>query len=232
MKYGIIVATYRELEEIKRILIHHRDCKYYDLNFYEGEISEKNVVIVKCGVGKVNAARTAQMLIDKFEVDKIINIGVAGGINPELHIKDIVIGNKLVQYDFDTSAIDNTKKGEIEGIGIFFESDKKLVDLCKNVLDNNSKKDYEYKIGTIATADNFCADSKIANSVRDEFGAECIEMEGAAIAQVCYLDKKPFLVIRGISDSPNGNNGIDYTEYCRIAAKQVVDLIKEMLKLT
>lgn len=230
MKIGVIVATIQEITETKKILENVSSKNSFDLVFYEGRVAKKEVILVRCGVGKVNAARTAQMLIDKYDVDCVINIGAAGAINSELNIKDIVIGDSLVQYDFDISALGNSTKGELDGIGKFIRSDAKLVNICKNVLENQKDRDFNYKIGTIATADVFCADPKVAKEIHREFGAECVEMEGAAIAQVCFLDNVPFLVIRGISDSPNGNNGIDYFEYCNIAAKQAANILGELIK--
>lgn len=225
MSTGIIVATTEELAETKNIMKDINKKEYYNLSFFVGNINNKEVVLVKCGIGKVNAARTAQILVDKFDVKEIINIGAAGAINPELNVKDIVIGDKLVQYDFDISSLGNSEKGEIEGVGKFIKSDSKLVNLCKKVLENDDNRDFNFKIGTIASADFFCSDKKIAEQTRKEFDAECVEMEGAAIAQVCFLDKIPFLVIRGISDTPNGNNEIDYHTYCKVAAKQAAEIL-------
>lgn len=230
MKIGIIVATDQEIEETRKILKNSVSQKIYGLEFFTGNISNKNVVLVKCGIGKVNAGRTAQIMIDKFEPSYIVNIGAAGAINSELNIKDIVIGNKLVQYDFDISSLGDSEKGEISGIGKYIKSDNKLVSICEDVLENKMQRDFNYKIGIIATADIFCSDKSVAEKIRKEFNAECVEMEGAAIAQVCYLDSIPFLVIRGISDSPNGNNGIDYYSYCNIAARQSAKILENILK--
>ena len=229
MNIGIIVATDRELIEIKNIMDTFEERDIYELTFVKGKINGKKVIVVKCGVGKVNAARTTQILIDKFDVDKIINIGAAGGINPELKIQDIVIGEKLVQYDFDISSAGDYEKGEIQGIGKFIRSDYELINICKKVLEKRSDNSINVVIGTIATADIFCSDLETSRKVREEFGAECVEMEGAAIAQVCFLDKVPFLVIRGISDTPNGYNEMDYYTYCHIAAKHAAEFLQDLL---
>lgn len=229
MSIGIIVATDEELIEMKNIMDSYEEKDIYELTFVKGKINGKKVIVVKCGIGKVNAARTTQILIDNFKISKVINIGAAGGINPDLKIQDIVIGEKLVQYDFDISSSGDYEKGEIQGLGKFLKSDKKLIDVCGKVLENRIEKKVNIVIGTIATADTFCSDPEIARNVRKEFGAECVEMEGAAIAQVCYLDKIPFLVIRGISDTPNGNNEMDYYTYCHIAAKHAAEFLQDLL---
>lgn len=230
MSIGIIVATNQEMEETRKRMKDIIKKEYYNLIFVIGKISGKDVVLVKCGIGKVNAARTTQILIDKFSIEKIINIGAAGGISKELNVKDIVIGDQLVQYDFDTSPLGDTQKGEIDGVGKFIKSDEKLISLCKDVLEKMQGRDFSFKVGTIATADFFCADIEKSEETRKLFGAECVEMEGAAIAQVCFLDQIPFLVIRGISDTQNGNNKIDYFSYCNIAAKQAADLLENILE--
>lgn len=229
MNIGIIVATDEELIEIKNIMDTFEERDIYELTFVKGKINGKKVIVVKCGIGKVNAARTTQILIDNFKISKVINIGAAGGINPELKIQDIVIGEKIVQYDFDTTSAGDYEKGEIQGIGKFIRSDYELINICKKVLEKRVDNSINVVIGTIATADTFCSDPEIAKNVREEFGAECVEMEGAAIAQVCYLDRVPFLVIRGISDTPNGHNEMDYYTYCHIAAKHAAEFLQELL---
>lgn len=229
MNIGIIVATDEELIEIKNIMDSFEEKDIYELTFVKGKINNKKVIVVKCGIGKVNAARTTQILINNFKISKIINIGAAGGINPELKIQDIVIGEKLVQYDFDISASGDYEKGEITDVGKYMISDSELINICKRVLEKRIQNDVKVVIGTIATADIFCSDPEVAKQVREEFGAECVEMEGAAIAQVCYLDRIPFLVIRGISDTPNGHNEMDYYTYCHIAAKHAAEFLQDLL---
>ena len=135
MSIGIIVATDEELIETKNIMDSFEEKNVYELTFIKGKISNKKVIAVKCGIGKVNAARTTQILIDKFDVDKIINIGAAGGVNPELKIQDIVIGERLVQYDFDVSSSGDYEKGEIQGVGKYIKSDYELINVCRRVLE-------------------------------------------------------------------------------------------------
>ena len=229
MSIGIIVATDEELIETKNIMDSFEEKNVFELTFIKGKISNKKVIAVKCGIGKVNAARTTQILIDKFDVDKIINIGAAGGVNPELKIQDIVIGERLVQYDFDVSSSGDYEKGEIQGVGKYIKSDYELINVCRRVLEKRIEKDVNVIIGTIATADIFCSDPEDARKAREEFEADCVEMEGAAVAQVCYLDKVPFLVIRGISDTPDGENEMEYYTYCHIAAKRAADLLQDLL---
>lgn len=229
MKIGIIAAENAEMMAIKEIMNNIKEETVYNLVFTLGNIENKECVLVECGVGKVNAARTAQILIDKYSVDYVINVGSAGGVNKDLNILDIVIGDKLVQYDFDISGAGNYEKGEICGTGKFFNSDNRLVELSKDIIENMEDRDFNIIVGSIGSADLFCTDSNLGAKIREEFGVECVEMEGAAIAQVCMLDNVPFLVIRGVSDSPNGNNDIDFHTYLGIVSKRVATILKALV---
>lgn len=229
MRIGIIAAENAEMMAIKEIMNDIEEETIYNLVFTLGNIENKECVLVECGVGKVNAARTTQILIDKYSVDYLINVGSAGGVNKELNILDIVIGDKLVQYDFDISGAGNYEKGEICGIGKFFESDGRLVELSKQIIENMEGRDFNIVVGAIGSADLFCTDQNLGAKTREEFGVECVEMEGAAIAQVCMLDSIPFLVIRGVSDSPNGNNDIDFHTYLGIVSNRVATILKQLV---
>jgi len=227
---GIIAAESKEMNEIKKLMKNIEEKDLFNLQFFTGIIEEEECVLVECGEGKVNAARTTQIMIDNFKIDKLVNVGSAGAINEDLNVKDVVIADKLVQYDFDISGL-GYEKGEICNIGKYIYCDKVLVEECKKAIENIENDSYKVVIGTIATADSFCDKPEIAKMVRKEFNAECVEMEGAAVAQVCYLDKIPFLVIRGISDTPNGNNKIDFRKYLEIASKQSAKILQNLIKI-
>lgn len=220
---GIIVATSEEMKELKNIMVESEKIRIFNLDFYKGKINDKDYVLVKCGVGKVNAARTTQILIDNFDIESIINVGVAGGLNNNINIGDIVIGQKLVQHDFDITAF-GYEKGYISETGKFFESDRSLIERCKKVKIENVK----IMLGIIASGDIFCTDIKIKEKIRTKFNSDCVEMEGASIAQTAYLCNIPFLVIRAISDIPNGKNQIDYEEFVEKAAKNCAEFIKQL----
>ena len=227
---GIIAAESKEMNEIKKLMKNIEEKDLFNLQFFTGIIEEAECVLVECGEGKVNAARTTQIMIDNFKIDKLVNVGSAGAINEDLNVKDVVIADKLVQYDFDISGL-GYEKGEICNIGKYIYCDKTLVEECKKAIENIENESYKVVIGTIATADSFCDKPEIAKMVRKEFNAECVEMEGAAVAQVCYLDKIPFLVIRGISDTPNGNNKIDFRKYLEVASKQSAKILQNLIKI-
>ena len=218
-----------ELESILDIMDNIEEKEIYGLTFKTGQIEKNKIIVVKCGVGKVNAARVTQILIDTFNVKCVINVGAAGALSPLLNIGDIVIGEKLIQHDFDITAFDHDK-GYITGVGDYIYSDIELIEKFKKAANNLKEKDYKIKTGIIATGDIFCTDIEMKNKIFSKFDADCVEMEGAAIAQVCYLDNIPFIVIRSISDSPNGNNEIDFDKFGELASKRCANILREFLK--
>ena len=228
-KIGIIVAMEEELEAVLNIMNNIEQKEIYGISVQIGKIEQKEVAVVKSGVGKVNAARVTQILIDKLNVKSIINLGSAGALSPLLNIGDIVIGEKLIQHDFDITAFDHDK-GYITGVGDYIYSDIELIEKFKKAANNLKEKDYKIKTGIIATGDIFCTDIEMKNKIFSKFDADCVEMEGAAIAQVCYLDNIPFIVIRSISDSPNGNNEIDFDKFVELASKKCANILREFLK--
>ena len=145
-----------------------------------------------------------------------------------MEIGDIVIGKKLVQHDFDITAVGHPKGYISEKLGREFTSDFNLINRCEKIRKNDIK-DTNVIIGTIATGDVFCNKVSLKEEVVKEFGADCIEMEGAAIAQVCTLCNTPFLAIRSISDKPNGHNEIDFNTYLNMSVKRYQTLIKKLI---
>lgn len=225
---GIIAAMKEEVSSIQALMQEVTIQKIYELEFILGKIHSKNIVLVKCGIGKVNAARTTQILIDNFDIDYIINVGTAGGLSTHIEIGDVVIGEKLLQHDFDKSAGGN-ERGYISDLGLYLFSDAKLIEKAKCSMENVNEN-FHVHVGTIATGDIFVQDTVVKNKIEEEFHADCVEMEGASIAQVCTLDKIPFIVIRGISDKPNGNNGIDFKKYMEMACRRYAKFVDIFLK--
>lgn len=228
-RYGIIAAMQEEMQEIKKIMTDINEEKIYNLNFINGKINDTEIVLVEAGIGKVNAARTTQILIDNFSIGAIINVGSAGSSNDELNIGDIVIGKKLIQHDFDITAFGHPK-GYISNVGQYVESDISLINRMEETISKIEDNDFKIKIGTIASGDIFCTEIKMKNKIRTKFNADAIEMEGGAIAQVCKLDNIPFIIIRSISDSPNGSNNIIFDKFLEKASKRCAQIIKEFLK--
>ena len=228
-EYGIIAAMQEEMQEIKNIMQEIKEEKIYELTFIKGKINDTDIVLVEAGVGKVNAARVTQILIDKFNVQAIINVGSAGSANDELDIGDIVIGQKIVQHDFDITAFGHPK-GYISNVGQYVESDVQLIKKMEQTINKLDSNEFKIKIGTIASGDIFCTELQMKNKIRTKFNADAIEMEGASIAQVCKLDNIPFIIIRSISDKPNGNNEITFDKFLEKASKRCAIIIREFFK--
>ena len=217
---GIIVAEEKELIEVKKIINNIKERNIYEKTFYIGNIESKEIVLVKSNVGKVNSARVCQLLIDNFNVELVINVGTAGSVDNSLDIGDVVVATKLVQYDFDVTPF-GRKLGEIENIGEYIEVDKNLLQLFDGIY---------VKKGIIASGDKFIVNKEEKDNIRKLFCALCIDMESAGIAQVCYLDKVPFLVIRSITDKLDGSSKIDFETFLESSSKGVANILKEVLK--
>ena len=160
MRIGIIFAMEEELKELKKYLIDANQYTIFDLTFYEGNINGIKCFLVESGVGKVNSARTTQILIDNFKVDYIFNIGVAGGIDKRLNVGDIVIGEQLVQHDFDITAF-NHEKGYIPKVGVYLQADEYLLKLAREAFVDDKKTNV--LSGVIASGDIFCTETKKRN---------------------------------------------------------------------
>lgn len=225
-KIGIIAAMEEEKNAIKKIMKNTKENKIYELTFTEGTINEKECILVESGVGKVNSSRTTQIMIDKYDIKYIINVGSAGSATDELKIGDIVIGKKIVQHDFDITAFGH-KKGYISNVGENILSDEQLIKKFAEAI--KEIKDIKIKIGTIATGDIFCTETKMKNKIKEKFEADAIEMEAASIAQVCYLDKIPFIILRSISDTPNGKNEITFEQYLELASKRCAEILEKFI---
>jgi adenosylhomocysteine nucleosidase len=225
-KYGIIFAMEEEIETFINNVDIQNEYDIFDLHFYESVINNVLCMMVVSGVGKVNAARTTQILIDNYGVDLIINVGVAGGVSSNLNVLDIVVGEKLVQHDFDITAF-NHEKGYIPKVGVYINSDEYLVKLSCEVLE---KEGINYHKGIIASGDIFCTEEAMSKKIATKFNALCVEMEGASIAQVCYLSHIPFIVIRSISDVPNNKNVMVYEEFLEASSRIVSSALLNIIK--
>lgn len=216
---GIIVAEEKELIEVKNIMDSIKEKEIYEKIFYIGNIDNIKVVLVKSNVGKVNSSRICQVLIDNFDIELIINVGTAGSVDNRLNIGDIVVANELVQYDFDVTPF-GRKLGEIENIG-------KSIKVHENLL--NLFSDNVYK-GVIASGDKFIIDIKEKEKIRNNFKALCIDMESASIAQVCFLDKIPFIIIRSITDKLDGSSKIEFETFLSMSSKNAANILKEYIR--
>ncbi len=225
---GIIVAMDEEREAIIKIMTEVKTEQVYNLKFLKGKIQEKECILVKSGIGKVNAARTTQVMIQNFDLQYVINLGAGGSINGLLNIGDVLIGKQVVQHDFDITAFGHSK-GYITGVGNSIICDRSLVDELEQIIKTIPERSYQIKLGIIATGDIFCTESWMKDKIRAKFNADVVDMECAAIGQVCYLDNIPFMAIRAISDTPNGKNASTFDENLKLASKRCANILKEFV---
>lgn len=225
---GIIGAMEVEVAILKEKMEDVRIIKKASMDFYEGILAGKKVVIVRSGIGKVNAGICAQILADVFSVDAIINTGIAGSLNKNINIGDIVLSTDVVQHDMDATGF-GYRKGQIPQMPVFFfNADDNLrrlaAEVCKEV-----NPDIQVFEGRIASGDQFVCDQDVKNRIVSEFSAYATEMEGAAIGQAAYLNEIPFLVVRAISDKADGSAQMDYSEFEKAAVDHSVRLTLNML---
>lgn len=232
---GIIGAMDSEVTRLKSTLQNAKEESIGGLTLTTGNIGETHVVLAKCGVGKVNAALCAQIMIDRFSADCLINTGAAGGIGAdgELTVGDFVIGTDAVQYDFDVTAFGHAKGYMCTGIAhdqpTIYHSDSALV----AAIERSAKKwlpQAKLKYGRIATGDTFVSDSRVKNELWQNFQATAAEMEGAAIAQTATANGTPFVIVRAISDLADDSAALSYDEFEKEAAAISANIVIELLK--
>ena len=225
---GIIGAMEVEVAILKEKMEDVRIIKKASMDFYEGILAGKKAVVVRSGIGKVNAGICAQILADVFSVDAIINTGIAGSLNKNINIGDIVLSTDVVQHDMDATGF-GYRKGQIPQMPVFFfNADDNLrrlaAEVCKAV-----NPDIQVFEGRIASGDQFVCDQDVKNQIVSDFSAYATEMEGAAIGQAAYLNEIPFLVVRAISDKADGSAQMDYSEFEKAAVAHSVRLTLNML---
>ena len=202
------------------------------LKYTKGIIDGVECVIAKCGIGKVNAAMCAQTMILEYEPDRIINTGIAGSTSNLTHIGSVVIAEKAVQHDFDTTALGD-EAGTLflpqENI-IYIPCDKKLCGELEKTCELLG--DIDFTTGTIATGDYFVSTKKQRVELNRKFGAVACEMEGGSIGQVCYINKVPFCILRSISDDSTSDDGahVEYAVFAESAAKKAVEIITAYIR--
>ncbi len=226
---GIIGAMDIEVNGIIEKMTDKKIKKISGITFTSGMIANKECVIAKCGIGKVNAAVTAQTMILTYSPEMIINTGVGGSTSRKTHIGYVVIAENVVQHDMDTTVIGD-KPGELylpeENI-VYIPCSKELVSGLEKVCINSSEN---YVIGTVATGDQFISGNDKRMLLNDKFGAVACEMEGGSIGQVCYINKIPFAILRSISDSMSDeDDAVEYSVFSKLAAQKSIDIITSFI---
>lgn len=223
-KIGILGAMYLELETIHNKMKLSRDIEINGFHFIEGEIYNKKIVICTCGIGKVNAASCTQVLIDKFDVDYIINTGVAGGLKSDVNICDVVISKDVTHHDVSKAQMISYFPNKE-----YFEADEELIELARKACELTSNT--EYHIGRIVSGDSFISNMDVKEQIIKDYDPHCVEMEGSAIGHVAYINKVGFVVIRSISDKADNHAYKSYDSFEIPAAEKAANVILNMIKI-
>ena len=226
---GIIGAMEEEVTSLIDAAKISGKTKVAEMEYCEGTLEDKNVVIVQCGMGKVNAGICANTLINDFGCTKVINTGVAGSLDNQLDIGDIVVSVDAVQHDFDVEAI-GFKKGEIPYTGLSaFPADETMRAAAVKAVRESAPEVHVFE-GRVCSGDQFVSTQEQKDAITSDFGGMCCEMEGAAIAQACYLNNTPFVVIRAISDKGDGSHSVEYDTFKAEAAANCAKIVRYMVK--
>ena len=226
---GIIGAMEIEVNRIKEQMEDVSVTDKAGMSFFEGKWNGNDVVVVRSGIGKVNAAVCAQILVDTFHADAIINTGIAGSLKNEINIGDIVLSTDAIQHDMDAQGF-GYAPGVIPQMEVSdFQADEKLIELAKKCCAEVCP-DIQVVTGRVVSGDQFISDKKKKEWLSSQFEGLCAEMEGAAIAQAAYLNHVPFLIIRAISDKADDSATMDYPEFEAMAAENSVKLLADIVR--
>lgn len=225
---GIIGAMDEEVAKLKEHMTDVEVITKASMDFYKGKLSGKDVVVVRSGVGKVNAAICTQILVDAFPITAVINTGIAGSLRNEINIGDIVLSTDALEHDVEATAF-GYPIGQIPRMDtLAFEADKNLITLAETCC-AKVNPDIKTFVGRVVSGDQFIASKEKKEWLVENFAGFCTEMEGAAIAHCAYLNNIPFLVIRAISDKADNSAQMDYPTFEALAIERSVKLMLEMV---
>ena len=230
MKIGIIGAMDVEIAELKNKMTGLTVHRHTGMEFYEGMLEGVQVVVVQCGVGKVNAAMCTQVLCDRFAVTHVVNTGVAGSLCAELDIGDLVISQDAMYHDFDCSVINpNYCVGQVPGMSVLaYPADETLMQAAYASAEEQNPG--HNRMGRVASGDQFICSKEQKAYIIEHTGALCTEMEGAAIAHTAWRNGVPFVVIRAISDKADDSAEMDYPTFEQIAARRCAAVTQGLLR--
>lgn len=228
MVLGIISALNIEIDALIEKMKNVETEEISGIKYYNGSINNSKIIAAVCGVGKVNSAVCAQIMIMKYSPEYLINIGVAGGVAPEINIRDIVVADFVVQHDMDTTAF-GAPLGLIPKIDMVkIPCSEKLNNLLLSAANNQDNQD-NIKIGIIASGDKFVNGQEDISFIVDNFNASAVDMESGSIGQVCYINKTEFTAIRSISDNADEDSHIVFDENAEKSAQTAIDLLLKIL---
>ena len=222
MKIGIIVAMHKELELLLPLLQNSEESRMGGCEFHRGKVGRHDVIAMQCGIGKVNAAMGTLTLVNSFLPDFVINSGVAGGADPTVNVMDVVAGARVSYHDVWCGP--ESELGQVQGLPLYFEGAQRLLNLVPD-------REGIHK-GLICSGDQFIDTLDAVTRIKGNFpDALAVDMESGAIAQVCYLNKVPFLALRVISDSPGAShdNTRQYMDFWNDAPRESFDIVKDII---
>lgn len=230
MKIGIIGAMDAEVARLKMDMEVKRVVKKASMEFVEGVLCGKDVVVVKCGVGKLAAGICTQILIDLFDVTHIINTGIAGSLDPKVKIGDIVVSEDVIYHDVDVT-IFGYEIGQQAGVPVReFKADEKMVNLIKKGVGRDTIG-INLHFGRVCSGDQFIGNNAKKAWIKDTFDGLCTEMEGASIAHTCYLNQVPFVIIRAVSDGADDVSEMNYTKFEEQVAENCAKVVEQAIKV-
>ena len=228
-KIGIIGAMEVEIASLKSAMKVSRMLKKAQMEFLEGELEGCQAVVVRSGIGKVNAAVCTQILVDEFGVDGVINTGIAGSLKAEINIGDIVLSTDVLHHDMDATGF-GYPLGQIPQMDAFsFQADEQMRKLAKDVCEEVNPEIRVFE-GRVVSGDQFISSREVKDKIKENFDGCCTDMEGAAIAQTAYLNQIPFVIIRAISDKADDSATMDYPTFEKQAVEHSVRLTRGFLK--
>ena len=227
---GFICALSIEVEGIVNMMKNNEDQTVAKITYHKGKVYGKEVVCCECGIGKVNAAMSTQIMIDLYRPDVIINSGIAGSLSGDIRIGDIVVADDCVQHDMDGTEMGDPL-GQVQfndELRTFFPADQatadQLFDACRTI------EGITVFRGRIASGDVFISAHERRQRIADLFSALACEMEGAAVGTVCYRNGVPFAILRSISDDFNNNDYVDFMQFRTVAAERSIQAIGEFIR--
>ncbi|MGL5042860.1 MAG: 5'-methylthioadenosine/adenosylhomocysteine nucleosidase [Culicoidibacterales bacterium] len=227
MRIAIIAAMDEEILHLKKSIDKYEMYEFQGFEYHIGEISNHKIVLVKSGIGKVNAALSTALLLEHFKVTEVINTGSSGAIDLSFSVGDIVIANKCIYHDVDATAF-GYAYGQVPNMPKHYTCDQSLVATFTKIM---TSFELNYIVGTIATGDSFISDRNIILSLCDKIpNIAAVEMEAAAVMQVCYQYDIPTIVVRSISDIVGKNSNVTFTEYIDLASKNSTNIILHYLE--
>lgn len=227
---GVIGAMESEVSSICAQMTENETLNVKNYTFYKGKLFDKEIVLVKSGIGKVNAALCAQLLILHFNVSKVINTGIAGAIGSGLEIYDFVVSTEAGYHDFDIRFF-GYELGQIPGLPKFFTADEALVNAAVDSFNKSSlSKEHKITKGRVVSGDQFVDSKEVKNNIVKNFAPMCVEMEGAAIAHTCHLMNVPFVIVRCMSDTADESVETSYSEdeASKISCTFLTELVKNL----